>query len=163
MSLLDKLKYHAENAAQVAGNAAQTAVQQGKTLASTGRVKLAIAAEEDKLKKAYVELGRLYYRDFEAGVEPTSEEYGPWREKAADAKMQIERLNQELDKIRAEHDGPETPAEEPKLELDLTSAPEEVHEETAEDVETETAAENETSTEPTVGTLYVDVTNSEEE
>ncbi len=160
MSLLDKIKYHAGAAAQVVGSTAQTAVQQGKTLASTGRVKLAIAAEEDKLKKAYVELGRLYYRDHEAGNEPSEEEYRPWCEKAADAKAQIDLLNQELDKIRAEREEPEA-AEEPKLEVDLTSQPEE----TAEMPETDTAAESaaDAGDEPTVGTLYVDVTNSEEE
>lgn len=156
MSLLDKIKYHAGAAAQVAGSAAQTAVQQGKTLASTGRVKLSIAAEEDKLKKAYVELGRLYYRDYEAGNEPASEEYRPWCDKAADAKAQIELLNQELDKIRAEQQEPET-IQEPKLEVDLTSQPEEGAE------EPEEKPGPEETVEPTVGTLYVDVTNSEEE
>lgn len=159
MSLLDKIKYHAGAAAQVAGNAAQTAVQQGKTLASTGRVKLSIAAEEDKLKKAYVELGRLYYRDHESGAEPVDEEYRPWREKAADAKAQIELLNQELDKIRAEQQ--EDAAEEPELVVDLTAQAEEVSAEPEQAPEVE--AEAEAPAEPTVGTLYVDVTNSEEE
>lgn len=159
MSLLDKIKYHAGAAAQVAGNAAQTAMQQGKTLASAGRVKLAIAAEEDKLKKAYVELGRLYYRDHETAAEPVDEEYRPWREKAADAKAQIELLNQELDKIRAEQQEPEMAAEEPKLEIDLTMQPEETAEEPVQVAD----VESETPVEPTVGTLYVDVTNSEEE
>lgn len=155
MSLLDKIKYHAGAAAQVAGNAAQTAVQQGKTLASTGRVKLAIAAEEDKLKKAYVELGRLYHRDYEAGVASAVEEYRPWCERADAAKAQIELLNKELDKIRAE--GKETPesAEEPQLELDLTSQPEETT--------TQESEPAEVPEEPVVGTLYVDETNSEAE
>lgn len=159
MSLLDKIKYHAGAAAQAAGSAAQTAVQQGKTLASTGRVKLAIAAEEDKLKKAYVELGRLYYRDHEAAQEPVDEEYRPWREKAADAKAQIERLNQELDKIRAEQQEPEEVDGEPKLEVDLTSQPEDTETESEQAPEPEMEA----PAEPTVGTLYVDVTNSEDE
>lgn len=160
MSLLDKIRAHAETAAQVAGTAAQTAVQQGKTLASTGRVKLSIAAEEDKLKKAYVELGRLYYRDYESGAEPALDEYKSWCEKAADAKMQIDRLNQELDKLRAERTEPETPAEEPTLELDLTEHLEETTSEAEKPAETETEAE--TPAEPTVGTLYVDVTNNDE-
>ena len=157
MSLLDKIKYHAGAAAQVAGNAAQTAVQQGKTLASTGRVKLAIAAEEDKLKKAYVEIGRLYHRDYEAGVASDVEEYRPWCEKADDAKAQIELLNKELDKIRAEGQEEAAPADGPELELDLTSRAEEtVAQETGD-------AEPEVPEEPVVGTLYVDETNSEAE
>ena len=155
MSLLDKIKYHAGVAAQTAGTVAQTAVQQGKTLASAGRIKLAIAAEEDKLKKAYVELGRLYYQDHELGAEASPEAYLPWCDKAADAKVQIERLNAELDRLRMESDD-EAAAEEPTLEVDLTASAEEP-------VPAEEAEEPaEVPAEPQVGTLYVDVTNTEE-
>lgn len=155
MSLLDTIKYHAGVAAQTAGNVAQTAMQQGKTLASAGRIKLAIAAEEDKLKKAYVELGRLYYQDHELGAEASPEAYLPWCDKAADAKAQIERLHAELDRLRAES-SEEPAAEEPALEVDLTASVEEP----AATEETEAPAE--TPAEPQVDTLYVDVTNTEE-
>lgn len=155
MSLLDTIKYHAGVAAQTAGTVAQTAMQQGKTLAAAGRIKLAIAAEEDKLKKAYVELGRLYYQDHELGAEASPEAYLPWCDKAADAKAQIERLNAELERLRSESDE-ETAAEEPALEVDLTAPAEEP-------VTSEEAEESaEAPAEPQVGTLYVDVTNTEE-
>ena len=52
MSFLDTLKKTAGIAAQVTVSAADTAVSKTRTMASIGRVKLAISSEEDKLKKA---------------------------------------------------------------------------------------------------------------
>ena len=69
MSFLDKLKKTAGIAVQVTASAADTAVSKTRTVASIGRVKLAISSEEDKLKKAYTELGRLFYRDYQAQAE----------------------------------------------------------------------------------------------
>ena len=99
MSFLDTLKKTAGAAAQVAAVTADTAVNKTKTMASIGRVKLAISSEEDKLKKAYTELGRLFYRDYEAQAEADMAEYLPWCGKAADAREQIQRLTEELEKL----------------------------------------------------------------
>ena len=178
MSFFDKLKQQAGVAAQAAGNVAQNAVQQTKTLAAVGRVKLAIASEEDKMKKAYTELGKLFYRDYEAQTEADMTDYEPWCGKVADAQAQIKRLNEELEKLRAEEEAPaaEVPAEEPAaeaaIEIDLTTpvedapaeeAPvEEAPEEAEPAAEPESAPEVVIPAEPTVGTLYVDVTGSEE-
>ena len=178
MSFLNKLKQQAGVAAQAAGTVAQTAVQQTKTLAAVGRVKLAIASEEDKLKKAYTELGKLFYRDYEAQTEAEMTDYEPWCGKAADAKAQIQRLNEELEKLRAEEapqNADEKPEEVPAIELDLTAPVEEQPVEVAPEEEpTEPSTEEEAGeaasetanpeipAEPTVGTLYVDVTGTEE-
>lgn len=178
MSFFDKLKQQAGVAAQAAGNVAQNAVQQTKTLAAVGRVKLAIASEEDKMKKAYTELGKLFYRDYEAQTEADMTDYEPWCGKVADAQAQIKRLNEELEKLRAEEEAPvaEVPAEEPAaeaaIEIDLTTPVEDAPAEEAPveeaPAEAEPAAEPESApevvipAEPTVGTLYVDVTGSEE-
>ena len=173
MSFFDKIKQQAGVAAQAAGNVAQNAVQQTKTLAAVGRVKLAIASEEDKMKKAYTELGKLFYRDYEAQTEADMTDYEPWCGKVADAKAQIQRLNEELEKLHAEPQ--EAPTEEPvsevAIELDLTTPAEEIPTEEAPaaeapvgDVPTEESAPAsvEIPAEPTVGTLYVDVTGTEE-
>lgn len=183
MSFFDKIKQQAGVAAQAAGNVAQNAVHQTKTLASVGRVKLAIASEEDKMKRAYTELGRLFYRDFEAQTEADMADYEPWCGKIADAQAQIKRLNEELEKLRAEDETPEVevPTEEPAAEaaivIDLTTpvedvpaeeapveeAPvEEAPVEEAPAAEPESVSEVEIPAEPTVGTLYVDVTGTEE-
>ena len=178
MSFFDKIKQQAGVAVQAAGNVAQNAVQQTKTLAAVGRVKLAIASEEDKMKKAYTELGKLFYRDYEAQTEADMTDYEPWCGKVADAKAQIQRLNEELEKLHAEpHEAPtEEPVAEAAIELDLTTP---VEETPAEEIPTEEApaaeapvadvpteesapASVEIPAEPTVGTLYVDVTGTEE-
>lgn len=168
MSFLDTFKKKTGVVAEAASSVAQNAVQQSKTLASVGRVKLAIASEEDKMKKAYTELGRLFYRDYEAQTEADMEDYQSWCDKVADAKAQIQRLNEELEKLRA----PETPEEQPEPEAEpeievefVVSDPEpapadEAPEAPAEVPETPEAPEIPET--PTVGTLYVDVTDTEE-
>jgi hypothetical protein len=186
MSFLDKLKSAAGVAAQTATSAADTAVKQTKTLASIGRVKLAIAGEEDKLKKAYTELGRLFYRDYEAQAEADMEEYLPWVGKASDARAQIQQLTEELEKIKAEAasetaPGAEPQPEDPAIFVDFAEAeestetaeepvleaeePEVATEEAAPDpeepVEAEAAPTEEEAPAPTVGTLYVDISGQE--
>ena len=128
MSFLDTLKKTAGVAAQVTASAADTAVSKTRTMASIGRVKLAISSEEDKLKKAYTELGRLFYRDYQAQAEADMTEYQPWCDRAADAREQIQRLTQELEQLKAEgkekpaEKAPETaPAEEKPAEVEDTS------------------------------------------
>lgn len=128
MSFLDTLKKTAGLAAQVTASAADTAVSKTRTMASIGRVKLAISSEEDKLKKAYTEMGRLFYRDYQAQAEADMTEYQPWCDRAADAREQIQRLTQELEQLKAEgkektaQQAPETaPAQEEAAEVEDTS------------------------------------------
>lgn len=128
MSFLDTLKKTAGIAAQVTVSAADTAVSKTRTMASIGRVKLAISSEEDKLKKAYTELGRLFYRDYQAQAEADMTEYQPWCDRAADAREQIQRLTKELETLKAE--GKDTAKDTVK---DAPKAQEEAKPEKAED------------------------------
>lgn len=177
MSLFEKLKHQAGTAAQTAGVVAQAAVQQTKNLAAIGRVKLSIASEEDKLKKAYTELGRLFFRDHEAQTALSTEDYQPWCDRAANAKAQISRLRQELNRIRME-----TPVEDladAKIAIEMDScssenSPTQESEPAPQTVENNTQEAEEPkaqapiintaapSAEPTIGTLYVDITNTED-
>lgn len=182
MSFLDKLKQTAAAATVAASNAAEVAVKQTKTAAAIGKVKLAIAGEEDKLKKAYTELGRLFYRDHEAQAEAEMEEYQPWIDKCNDAKDAIARLSEELETLKAESakkeepeaveevaaETAEEPAEDTSIYVDFAEAPVEeaaaepeapVEEVPAEEPASEEAPEEEPA--PTIGTLYVDITGQE--
>ena len=58
MSFSDNL----ENARNFAVNAAQTAAQKAKVLAAIAKANVTIYAEEDKIRKAELQLGKLYYR-----------------------------------------------------------------------------------------------------
>ena len=173
MSFFDKFKKRAGSVADAASGVAQNAVKQTKTLASVGRIKIAITTEEDKMKKAYTELGRLFFRDHEAQTEPVMEEYLPWIDKIADAQAQIARLNDEIVKVREEAEKAATEEAEAAVQdvvdetaetvdavvEDVADTAEEAAEEAAENAED---AAQSVPEEPTVGTLYVDETNFEE-
>ncbi len=80
--------------------AAQLAAQKAKDLALIARAKVQILSEEDKIKKAQIELGRLSYRDFVAGAEPERGEYLPWYEKITESKKAIQELRTTIEAIR---------------------------------------------------------------
>ena len=157
MSFLDKLKKTAGIAAQVTASAADTAVSKTRIVASIGRVKLAISSEEDKLKKAYTELGRLFYRDYQAQAEADMTEY------------QIQRLTQELETLKAEgkepKDAPKKPeapqeTEDMSIFADLDDAPEEKPEEEPEAADAPEAAP-ETAEEPEAAPVTEDAAPAE--
>ena len=58
-----------ETAKNLAMEAAQTAAAKAKELAAVAKANISIYAEEDKVKKAEIELGKLYYRDYAVGEE----------------------------------------------------------------------------------------------
>ena len=80
--------------------AAQIAAQKAKDLALIARTKVQIASEEDKIKKAEIELGKLCYRDFTAGAEPERSEYLPWYEKITESNSAIEELKTIIAAVR---------------------------------------------------------------
>lgn len=80
--------------------AAQIAAQKAKDLALIARTKVQIASEEDKIKRAEIELGKLCYRDFTAGAEPERSEYLPWYEKITESNSAIEELKTIIAAVR---------------------------------------------------------------
>jgi len=80
---------------------AQTAVQKTKETASIAKANMAIRGEEDKIRKAQIELGKLYYKDYIAGEEPDAAEYTPWCEKINESKLAIEDLRQTIEDLKA--------------------------------------------------------------
>ena len=113
MSLFDTLKERATDLAQ-------SGVAKSKKLAEIGKLKLDNAAEEDSIKKAYIEIGKLYYAERGLTPEPA---YAALCEKITASKAVIEANNARADEIRAasnieepvvEAEAPvEAPAEEP--------------------------------------------------
>ena len=83
---------------------AQTAVKKTKQLAAIAKANLAIRSEEEKIKKAQIELGKLYYKDYIVGEEPDPAEYNPWCEKISESKIAIEDLRIAIEDIRNSDD-----------------------------------------------------------
>ena len=99
-----------ETAKNLAMEAAQTAAAKAKELAAVAKANISIYAEEDKVKKAEIELGKLYYRDYAVGEELDSAEYLPWCQKIDESKKLIAELKDYIDDVKADD---EVPAEAP--------------------------------------------------
>ena len=81
-----------------ATNAAQTAVKKTKMLASVAKANITILAEEEKIKKAQLELGKIYYKDFILDEEPDQAEYLPLCDKITDnLKLEIAMAREEVE------------------------------------------------------------------
>ena len=124
-----------EAAKNIAKEAAQTAAAKAKELAAVAKANISIYAEEDKVKKAEIELGKLYYRDYAVGEEMDTAEYLPWCQKIDESKKLIAELKDYIDEVKASD---EVTAEEPAAcEADFEDA-EPKAEEAAEEASAET-------------------------
>lgn len=97
MAFLDKLDSLKEKAVDLA----QSGAAKSKELAEIGKLKLNNAAEEDNIKKAYVEIGKLYYA--ERGMTPDAA-YAALCEKITAGKAIIEANNARIEEIREDND-----------------------------------------------------------
>ena len=98
MAFFDNLSSLKEKAAE----AAQAAAKKTKKMAEIAKANVSIYAEEDKIKKAEAELGKLYYRDYAVGEEMDSAEYLPWCQKIDEAKQTIADLRDYIEELKAE-------------------------------------------------------------
>lgn len=76
---------------------AQTAMNKAKSLSSIAKSNVSIFTEQEKLKKAYAELGKLYYRDYVTGEEPDDAEYIPVCAKITDLVKRIQELRESIE------------------------------------------------------------------
>lgn len=96
-------------AVHVAAGAAQTA----RLVALISKKKFAILAEQDKIRRCYTQLGKVYYKDYVTDEEPDDAEYDPLCERISQSFRRINRLRQELEAAKAKLAGeqPEDEAE----------------------------------------------------
>ena len=135
MGFFDSLKANAGALKDKATDLAQTGVAESKRLAEIAKLKTANLGEEDAIKKAYIEIGKLYY---ETNCAAPGEEYTAACEKITAAKANIEANNDRIAELKVKDDDkvaePEVVAE---AEAVVTDAPAEevpaVEEATAED------------------------------
>lgn len=116
--------------------AASAAARVTKSAAAVTKSNISILTEQDKQKKAYLELGKLYYRDYITGEEPDDAEYLPLCEAITEAAKNIEALRGEVEEAKANFAKPakqepvesETPAEPADLETELENLHKELDE-----------------------------------
>ena len=99
---------------------AQAGVAQSKRLAEIAKLKTANMAEEDTIKKAYVELGKLYYA--EKGASPDGA-YAAACEKITAAKAAIEVNNDRIAELKESADGEVVVTEEAEAAEPVAEAP----------------------------------------
>lgn len=93
MAFFDKLDSLKEKAVDLA----QSGAAKSKELAEIGKLKLNNASEEDNIKKAYMEIGKLYYA--ERGMTPDAA-YAALCEKITASKAVIEANNARIEQIK---------------------------------------------------------------
>lgn len=78
---------------------AQTGVSKSKQIGEIAKLNLANVGEEDAIKKAYIEIGKLYYA--ERGMAPEAA-YAALCEKITAAKVNIEENKNRIEEIKSE-------------------------------------------------------------
>lgn len=78
---------------------AQTGVSKSKQLGEIAKLNLANVGEEDAIKKAYIEIGKLYYA--ERGMAPEAA-YAALCEKITAAKVNIEENRNRIEELKSE-------------------------------------------------------------
>ena len=128
MGFFDSLKANANVLKDKATDLAQTGAAESKRLAEIAKLKSANLAEENAIKKAYIEIGKLYYEQMAAAP---GEDFAAACEKITAAKANIEANNDRIAELKnkdsdsdsAEADGFEIVAE---VEVKISDEDEEI-------------------------------------
>lgn len=78
---------------------AQTGVSKSKQIGEIAKLNLANVSEEDNIRKAYIEIGKLYYAERGMAPEPA---YMALCEKITASKVTIEENKNRIDELKAE-------------------------------------------------------------
>ena len=98
MEWMDSIK---EKATETAAAAAELA----KNAAKSAKLNLQIAAEQDKIKKAQLELGKLCHQDYTTGGEGDIGAYLPWHQQIDASAAKIAQMREELRLLRESREG----------------------------------------------------------
>ena len=96
MGFLDSLKANANALKDKATDLAQTGAAESKRLAEIAKLKSANLSEENAIKKAYIEIGKLYYEQMAAAP---GEDFAAACEKITAAKVDIRSIYGNLTRI----------------------------------------------------------------
>jgi len=108
MGFFDSLKANANVLKDKAADLAQTGAAESKRLAEIAKLKSANLGEENAIKKAYAEIGKLYYEMM--GAAP-GEEFAAACEKITAAKAAIEANNDRIAELKVKEEPAEAEVE----------------------------------------------------
>ncbi len=112
-----------------AADLAQAGVTQSKRLAEIAKLKAANLGEEDNIKKAYIEIGKLYYA--EKGMTPEGA-YVAACDKITAAKAAIETNNDRIAELKSAAETEDEPAADEEIYPGQVVAEEDIEDETPE-------------------------------
>lgn len=120
-----------DNFKEKAAEAAQTAAKTAKYVALVSKKRLAILNEQDKIRRNYARLGKVYYKDYVTDEEPDEAEYEPICEEISESFRRINTLRDEIARAKAAYQDVADDAPEDTESLDPTveEQPEEATEE----------------------------------
>ena len=101
MGFFDSLKANANVLKDKATDLAQTGAAESKRLAEIAKLKSANLSEENAIKKAYIEIGKLYYEQMAAAP---GEDFAAACEKITAAKANIEANNDRIAELKKKDD-----------------------------------------------------------
>ena len=100
---------------KLVNDVAKTAKKATKGAAAVTKAEVSILSEQDKLRKAYLALGKLYYRDYITGEDPDDAEYIPLCDAITEATKNIDELKAKVSEVtsakKEEAEEPEEPEE----------------------------------------------------
>ncbi len=90
---------------ETANNAAEGVLDAARYMAFMSKRRLEIAAEQEKIRRLYTRLGKVYYKDYVTDEEPDEAEYEPLCEQISEGYRRINRLREEMEAARADYHG----------------------------------------------------------
>ena len=81
------------------------AAQAAQRVARSTKIRISIAGEEERIRKAYLELGKLCHRDYLTDTVSGGEAYLVWHQKIDDGYQQIQLLREQLAQLKREASG----------------------------------------------------------
>lgn len=107
-----------DNIKDKANAAAQTAAKAAKYVALASKKRLEIVKEQEKIRRNYAKLGKVYYKDYVTDEEPDEAEYKPICEEISVSFRRINELREEIAEAKAEYNGDDA-AEDEEDEVDI--------------------------------------------
>ena len=90
---------------KTAQNIAGTAMDAARYMAYISKCRLEILAEQERIRRLYTRLGKVYYKDYVTDEEPDEAEYKPLCEKISAAYRRINKLREKMEDAKAAYRG----------------------------------------------------------